>query len=79
MDKEEPTPKKGKNVSPTGEAMATVVCDSKEILLERNRTINAEYYAPFETKNQGKKTGPVKKKTCFIKTIHPATKLSRSW
>jgi len=80
-------PKKTRSVPSAGKVMASVFCDAKGILfihyLEKGTTITREYYSNRLTrleKIREKRTGlQKKKKTSFIRTMHPPTKVFWQW
>ena len=67
--------------------MASVFSDAEGILfidyLEKGKTITGEYYSNLLTtldkKNHEKRPGLQKKKSSFIRTIHPPTKVFWQW
>jgi histone-lysine N-methyltransferase SETMAR len=80
-------PKKTKSVPLAGKVMAWVFWDAEGILfidyLEKGKTLTGEYYSNLLTrldeKIYEKRPGMQKKKSSFIRTMHPPTKVFWQW
>jgi len=80
-------PKKTRSVPFAGKVMASVFWDAEGILLidylEKGKTITGEYYSSLLTrldeKSREKRPGLQKKKSSFIRTMHPPTKVFWQW
>jgi hypothetical protein len=80
-------PKKTRLVPSAGKVMASVFWDAEGILfiayLENSKTIIREYYSKILTrldkKIREKRPGLQKKKSSFIRTMHPPTKVFWQW
>jgi len=81
-------PKKTRSVPSAGKVMASVFWDAEGILfidyLEKGKTITGEYYSNLLTRPDEKicekKTRSAKeKKSSFIRTMHPPTKVFWQW
>ena len=76
-------PKKTSSVPPAGKVMASVFWDAEGILftdyLEKGKKITGEYYCNLLTRSDKKlvRKDPVskRKKSSFIRTMHPPTKV----
>jgi histone-lysine N-methyltransferase SETMAR len=79
-------PKKTRSVPSAGKVMTSVFWDAEGILfidyLEKGKTITGEYYSDLLTrldeKNREKRPG-LQKKSTFIRTVHPPTKVFWQW
>jgi len=80
-------PKKTKSAPSAGKVMASVFWDAEGILfvdyLEKGKTITREYYSNLLTrldeKIHEKRPGLQKKKSSFIRAMHPPTKVFWQW
>ena len=80
-------PKKTRSAPSAEKVMALVFWDAEGILfidyLEKGKTITGEYYSNLLTrldeKIREKRTGLQKKKSSFIRTVHPPTKVFWQW
>jgi len=80
-------PKKTRSVPSAGKVMASVFWDAEGILfidyLEKVKTIIGEYYSNLLTRLDEKicekRPGLQKKKSSFIRTVHPPTKVFWQW
>jgi GrpB-like predicted nucleotidyltransferase (UPF0157 family) len=80
-------PKKTRSVPSSGKVMASVFWDAEGILfidyLEKGKPITREYYSNLLTrldkKIRDKRPGLKKKKSSFIRTMHPSTILFWQW
>jgi hypothetical protein len=76
--------KKTRSVPSAGKFMASVFWNAEGIFIElKGKTITGEYYSNLLTrldeKIRGKKLGLQKKKSSFIRTMHPPTKVFWQW
>jgi histone-lysine N-methyltransferase SETMAR len=80
-------PKKTRSVPSAGKVMASVFSDAEGILfidyLEKGKTITGEYYSNLlirkDKKINEERPGLQKKKSSFIRTRHPHTKVFWQW
>jgi len=80
-------PKKTRSVPSAGKVMASVFWDTEGILfidyLEKGKTITGEYYCNLLTrldeKFREKRPGFQRKRSSFIRTMHPPTKVFWQW
>jgi hypothetical protein len=80
-------PNKTRSIPSAGNVMASVFWDAEGILfidhLEKGKTITREYYSNLLTrldeKIHEKRPGLQKKKSSFIRTMHPPTKVFWQW
>jgi hypothetical protein len=76
-------PKKTRSIPSAGKVMASVFWDAEGIYLEKGKTITGEYYSNLFTRLDKKicekRPGLQKKKSSFIRTVHPLTKVFWQW